>query len=164
MIFLDLRDFSGKVQAVILPNVSPEVKMIAEKLRPEWVVEINAKVNSRPERNIKKVLNEKTGVEEIILNGDLELEVLDIKVLNEAETPAFDISTNGLEINEEVRLEKKYLDMRRSRIQNNLRLRSKVQNFLRNQFLEKDFVEVETPILTNPTPEGARSYIVPSRI
>jgi len=164
MIFLDLRDFSGKVQAVILPNVSPEVKMIAERLRPEWVVEINAKVNARPERNIKKVLNEKTGIEEIILNGDLELEVLDIKVLNEAETPAFDISTNGLEINEEVRLEKKYLDMRRSRIQNNLRLRSKVQNFLRSEFLEKDFVEVETPILTNPTPEGARSYIVPSRV
>jgi aspartyl-tRNA synthetase len=82
----------------------------------------------------------------------------------EAETPAFDISSDGKEINEEIRLEKKYLDMRRERIQNNLRLRSKVQNFLRKEFLDRDFVEVETPILTNPTPEGARSYIVPSRL
>lgn len=153
LIFLDLRDFSGKVQAVVLPN-HEEAKMVAEKVRPEWVIEVKAQVNKRPERNIK----------EGVLNGELELEVLEIKVLNEAETPAFDISTDGKEVNEEVRLEKKYLDMRRERIQNNLRLRSKVQNFLRREFLERDFVEVETPILTNPTPEGARSYIVPSRL
>lgn len=153
LIFLDIRDFSGKVQAVVLPNYE-EAKLVAEKLRPEWVVEVEAKVNERPERNKK----------EGVLNGDLELEVLNIKVLNEAETPAFDISTDGKEINEEIRLEKKYLDMRRARIQENLRLRSKVQNFLRKEFLARDFVEVETPILTNPTPEGARSYVVPSRL
>ncbi len=153
LIFLDIRDFSGKVQAVILPN-QEEAKIVAERLRSEWVIEVSAKVNKRPERNIK----------EGVLNGDLELEVLNIKVLNEAETPAFDISTDGKEINEEIRLEKKYLDMRRDRIQDNLRIRSKVQNFLRKEFLERDFVEVETPILTNPTPEGARSYVVPSRI
>ncbi len=153
LIFLDIRDFSGKVQAVVLPNYG-EAKMVAEKLRPEWVVEILAKVNQRPERNRK----------EGVLNGDLELEVLSIQVLNEAETPAFDISTDGKEISEDVRLEKKYLDMRRERIQNNLRVRSKVQNFLRKEFLARDFVEIETPILTNPTPEGARSYIVPSRL
>lgn len=153
LIFLDLRDFSGKVQAVVLPN-QEEVKIIAEKLRPEWVVEILAKVNPRPERNIK----------EGVLNGKLELEILSIKVLNEAVTPAFDIATDGKDINEEVRLEKKYLDMRRERIQNNLRLRSSAQNYLRNELLKMDFVEVETPILTNPTPEGARSYIVPSRL
>ncbi len=154
LIFLDFRDFSGKVQGVVLPGVAEEAKATAEKLRPEWVVEIKGKVNARPERNIK----------EGVLNGELELEVIDIKVLNEAETPAFDISGDGKEINEEIRLEKKYLDMRRERIQNNLRLRSKVQNFLRKEFLDRDFVEVETPILTNPTPEGARSYIVPSRL
>lgn len=153
LIFLDIRDFSGKVQAVVLPNYE-EAKMVAEKLRPEWVVEILAKVNQRPERNRK----------EGVLNGDLELEVLSIQVLNEAETPAFDISTDGKEISEDVRLEKKYLDMRRERIQNNLRVRSKVQNFLRKEFLARDFVEIETPILTNPTPEGARSYVVPSRL
>ncbi|MEA4910555.1 Aspartate--tRNA(Asp) ligase [bioreactor metagenome] len=153
LIFLDIRDFSGKVQAVVLPNYE-EAKLVAEKLRPEWVIEVKAKVNERPERNKK----------EGVLNGELELEVLNIKVLNEAETPAFDISTDGKEINEEIRLEKKYLDMRRARIQENLRLRSKVQNFLRKEFLARDFVEVETPILTNPTPEGARSYVVPSRL
>ena len=153
LIFLDIRDFSAKVQAVVLPNYE-EAKMVAEKLRPEWVVEISAKVNQRPERNRK----------EGVLNGDLELEVLSIQVLNEAETPAFDISTDGKEISEDVRLEKKYLDMRRERIQNNLRIRSKVQNFLRKEFLARDFVEIETPILTNPTPEGARSYVVPSRL
>lgn len=153
LIFLDIRDFSGKVQAVVLPN-QEEAKAIAEKLRSEWVIEVKAKVNERPEKNKK----------EGVLNGELELEVLEIKVLNEAETPAFDISTDGKEINEEVRLEKKYLDMRRERIQRNLRIRSKVQNFLRKEFLARDFVEVETPILTNPTPEGARSYVVPSRL
>lgn len=153
LIFLDIRDFSGKVQAVVLPNYE-EVKSVAEKLRNEWVVEVRAKVNKRPEKNIK----------EEVLNGDIELEVVDIKVLSEAETPAFDISGDGKDINEEIRLEKKYLDMRRDRIQNNLRLRSKVQNFLRKEFLDRDFVEVETPILTNPTPEGARSYVVPSRL
>jgi aspartyl-tRNA synthetase len=154
MIFLDLRDFSGKVQAVVLPNVLDEAKAVAEKLRSEWVVEVTAKVNARPERNVKAD----------VLNGELELEVLNIKVLNEAETPAFDISTDGKEVNEEVRLEKKYLDMRRGRIQKNLRMRSEIQNFLRGEFIAKDFVEVETPILTNPTPEGSRSYIVPSRL
>ena len=159
LIFLDIRDYSGRVQCVVLPN-HEEAKIVAEKLRSEWVVEINGKVNIRPERNIKK--DEATG--EVLLNGELELEVLSINVLNEAETPAFDISGDGKEINEEIRLEKKYLDMRRDRIQNNLRLRSKVQNFLRKEFLDRGFVEVETPILTNPTPEGARSYVVPSRI
>lgn len=153
LIFLDLRDYTGKVQAVVLSN-QDEAKNIAEKLRPEWVVQVKGKVNPRPEKNIKRE----------VLNGELELEVLEIQVLNEAETPAFDIGTDGKEINEEVRLEKKYLDMRRARIQNNLRLRSKVQNFLRQELLAEDFVEVETPILTNPTPEGARSYIVPSRL
>ena len=159
LIFLDLRDYTGKIQAVVLPSLDLEIKTIAEKLRSEWVVEIKGKINRRPEKNIKK---DDEG--NIILNGDIEMEVLEIKILNEAETPAFDISTDGKEINEEVRLEKKYLDMRRARIQNNLRIRSKVQNFLRQEFLNRDFVEVETPILTNPTPEGARSFIVPSRL
>ena len=96
LIFLDIRDFSGKVQAVVLPNYE-EVKSVAEKLRNEWVVEVRAKVNKRPEKNIK----------EEVLNGDIELEVVDIKVLSEAETPAFDISGDGKDINEEIRLEKK---------------------------------------------------------
>ena len=153
MVFLDLRDVTGKVQAVVLPN-HVEALGIAEKVRPEWVLAVTAKVNKRPEKNIKTD----------IINGDVELEVLSIEVLNEAETPAFDVSSDGREIGEENRLEKKYLDQRRPRIQRNIRMRHQVINYVRNYFNEHGFIEVDTPLLTNPTPEGSRSYLVPSRI
>jgi len=159
LIFFDFRDYTGKIQAVILPNVSAELKSIAEKLRDEWVVAVTGKLNLRPEKNIK--YNE-TG--EVAMNGNLELEIVQIEILNEAETPVFTLHSDGKEINEEIRLEKKYLDLRRPRMQNNLRIRSRVQNFLRQELLTRDFVEVETPLLTNPTPEGARNYVVPSRL
>lgn len=153
MVFLDLRDASGKVQAVVLQN-HEEALVKAQILRPEWVVAVMAIVNKRPEKNIK----------EGVVNGDVELEVLDIEVLNEANTPAFDISTDGHEVGEEVRLEYRYLDQRRARIQNNLRTRHKVIKYIRDYFDKENFVEIETPLLTNPTPEGSRSYLVPSRI
>jgi aspartyl-tRNA synthetase len=153
MVFLDLRDATGKVQAVVLPN-HEEALEFAQKVRPEWVLSVKAQVNKRPEKNIK------AGV----LNGDIELEVLAITILNEAETPGFDISTDGYEVNEEVRLEKKYLDQRRARIQNNIRTRYKVMKFVRDELDAQNFLEIETPLLTNPTPEGSRSYLVPSRI
>lgn len=153
MVFLDLRDVTGRVQAVVLPNHT-EALEVAQKVRPEWVVEVAAQVNKRPERNVK------AGV----LNGDVELEVLAITVLNEAETPAFDISTDGYEVSEDVRMEKKYLDQRRARVQRNIRMRHKVIKFLRDEFDAHNFLEIETPLLTNPTPEGSRSYLVPSRI
>lgn len=153
MVFLDLRDVTGKVQAVVLPN-HEEALAVAQKVRPEWVLEVMAQVNRRPERNVK----------EGVINGDIELEVLAIKVLNEAETPGFDISTDGYEVSEEVRLEKKYLDQRRARMQRNIRMRHKVIKFLRDQFDAQGFLEIETPLLTNPTPEGSRSYLVPSRL
>ncbi len=153
MVFLDLRDVTGKVQAVVLPNHT-EALDVAQKLRPEWVVAVTAQVNKRPEKNIKKD----------VINGDVELEVLSIEVLNEATTPAFDISTDGYEVGEEVRLEYKYLDQRRARIQRNIITRHKVIKYVRDYFDKENFIEVETPLLTNPTPEGSRSYIVPSRI
>ena len=153
MVFLDLRDVTGKVQAVVLPNHT-EALEVAQKLRTEWVVEIKAIVNKRPERNIKAG----------ILNGDIELEVLNISVLNEAETPAFDISTAGYEVGEDVRLEKKYLDLRRERMQRNIKMRHKVIKYIRDYLDRENFLEIETPLLTNPTPEGSRSYIVPSRL
>jgi aspartyl-tRNA synthetase len=118
------------------------------------VVEVTGVVNKRPEKNIKQG----------VINGDVELEVLSITVLNEATTPAFDISTDGYEVNEEVRLEKKYLDHRRARMQRNIRMRHKVMKFLRDEFDARGFLEIETPLLTNPTPEGSRSYLVPSRL
>lgn len=153
MVFLDLRDVTGKVQAVVLPNHEAALS-VAQQLRTEWVVEVTGVVNKRPEKNIKAD----------VLNGAIELEVLSITVLNEASTPAFDISTDGYEVNEEVRLEKKYLDHRRARMQRNIRTRHKVMKFLRDEFDARGFLEIETPLLTNPTPEGSRSYLVPSRL
>ena len=153
MVFLDLRDVTGKVQAVVLPTRT-EALVVAQVLRTEWVVEVKAVVNKRPERNIK----------EGILNGDVELEVLSIVVLNEAMTPSFDLSTSGYEVGEEIRLEKKYLDLRRTRMQHNISMRHKVIKHIRDSLDDQNFLEIETPLLTNPTPEGSRSYLVPSRI
>lgn len=153
MVFLDLRDVTGKVQAVVLPN-HVEALEVAQKVRPEWILSVTAQVNKRPEKNIK------VGV----IGGDVELEVLAIEILNEATTPVFDISTDGYEVGEEVRLEYKYLDQRRARIQNNIKMRHKVVKYIRDYFDEHNFLEVETPLLTNPTPEGSRSYLVPSRV
>jgi aspartyl-tRNA synthetase len=153
MVFLDLRDRSGKIQAVVLPS-HQEALAVAQKIRPEWVVAIGGKVNKRPEKNIKPG----------VINGDVELEVFSIEVLNEATTPAFDIATDGYEVGEEVRMEHKYLDQRRGRIQRNIRTRHKLINFIRSYLDKENFIEVETPLLTNPTPEGSRSFIVPSRV
>lgn len=153
LIFLDVRDMTGTVQVVVLPN-HIEAKETAEKLRSEWVVEITAKVNKRPDNMVKK--------DE--LNGELELEALEIKILNSAETPAFDVLSDGREIGEEGRLTYRYLDLRRPRMQKNLRNRHKVIKLVRD-FLDKNgFVEIETPMFTKSTPEGSRDFVVPSRI
>lgn len=153
MVFLDLRDISGKVQAVALP-MHPEALEAAQKVRPEWVLAVRGNVNKRPEKNVKAEVQ----------NGDIELEILSIEVLNEAETPAFDISSDGRDINEEVRLAKRYLDLRRPRMQRNIKERHRIIKFLRDKLDAYGFYEIETPLLTAPTPEGSRSYLVPSRI
>jgi len=152
LIFLDIRDFSGMVQSVVLP-ASPAMET-AKMLRPEWVIEMKGKVNERPEKN----RNEDED------NGDIELEVLDIKVLNEAETPAIDVGSDGKEIGDESRLEHRYLDLRRPRMQKNIRMRHAVAKFIRDYLDKKGFFEIETPYLTKSTPEGARDYIVPARL
>lgn len=153
MIFLDIRDSSGKVQSVILPNQT-EALETAKELRTEWVVEVTGKVNERPEKN-------KNPEQE---NGSIELEVLSIKVLNPAETPVFDVGSDGKEIGEESRLANRYLDLRRSRLQKNIRMRHKVAKLLRDLLDQEGFAEIETPLLTKSTPEGARDYIVPARL
>src|SRR3989344_3687247 len=153
MIFFDFRDMTGSVQGVILPNAK-EAHAVGEKVRPEWVVEVKGKVNERPAKNVQK---EKQ-------NGNIELEILSITVLNESETLPFDIAGDGKEIGEEIRLKYKYVDLRRARLQKNIRNRHKVLQFMRNYLTDKGFTEIETPILTKSTPEGARDYIVPSRL
>jgi aspartyl-tRNA synthetase len=153
LIFFDFRDMSGYVQGVILPNAA-EAHEVGAKLRPEWVVEVTGKINKRPDKNIQ---SEKQ-------NGDIELEILSIIVLNEAETPPFDISGDGREISEELRLKYRYLDLRRPRLQRNIRMRDKIITFFRDYMHKNNFVEIETPILTKGTPEGSREYLVPSRL
>ncbi len=153
MVFLDLRDMSGKVQAVVLPSHT-EALEVAQRVRPEWVVSVTAKINKRPEKNIKAD----------VLNGDIELEVLSIEVLNEAQTPPMDVSSDGREIGEETRLKYRYLDLRRPRMQNNFNMRHKATLHIRNFYSKEGFLEIETPLLTKSTPEGSRDYIVPSRL
>jgi aspartyl-tRNA synthetase len=152
MIFFDFRDMTGKVQGVVLPGSA--AKEVAEKVRSEWVVEVSGKVNSRPPKNIQA---EKQ-------NGDIELEILSMSVLNEAETPAFDIHSDTREVSEEVRLKYRYIDLRGERLQKNIRNRAKVLTHIRNFLSNIEFTEIETPLLTKSTPEGARDFIVPSRL
>lgn len=153
LIFIDLRDVSGKVQMVALPS-HKEAYSAAEKVRPEWVLSVSGIVNKRPD----KMVNPKEP------NGSVELEITSIEVLNEAETPPFDIRGDGREISEEVRLKYRYLDLRRPRMQANIRMRDKVITFFRDYMHRHGFVEIETPILMKGTPEGAREYVVPSRL
>lgn len=152
MVFMDFRDRSGKVQGVVLPG-SPAIDT-AKEVRTEWVVAVTGKVNERPEKMRK----------EGIMNGDIELEVLNITVLNQAETPVFDISNDTREVSEEVRLKYRYLDLRSDRLQKNIRMRHRIAKHVRDFLDNEGFIEVETPILTKSTPEGARDYVVPSRL
>jgi aspartyl-tRNA synthetase len=153
LIFIDLRDVSGKVQMVALPS-NAEALAEASKLRTEWVIAVRGKVNKRPEKNIK----------EGVLNGEIEIEILNIEILNEAETPAFPVNENSSGVGEDVRLKYRYLDLRTERMQKNISLRHQLIRYIRNYLSDRNFAEIETPILTKSTPEGARDYVVPSRL
>ncbi|MDD4761468.1 MAG: aspartate--tRNA ligase [Candidatus Pacebacteria bacterium] len=153
LIFIDLRDRSGMTQVVFLPG-NAEAHKTAEEIRPEWVVKIKGSVNRRPDNMVNKDME----------TGEFEIEALEIEILNKAETPPIEIQNDGYEIGEEIRMKYRYLDLRRNRLQKNIRKRAKIMSFVRS-FLEKnDFIEIETPILTKSTPEGARDYLVPSRV
>lgn len=152
LVFIDLRDMTGKIQMVALPNHA-EAHATAQRVRTEWVIEVTGKINQRPPRNAKPGLN-----------GDIEMEILGITILNESETPVFDLSTSGMEVNEETRLTYRYVDLKRERLQRNIRIRHRIIKTIRDYLDARDFTEVETPILTKSTPEGARDYVVPSRI
>ncbi len=153
LIFIDIRDMSGKVQTVALPN-NAEAHQVSTRLRSEWVVEILGIVNKRPERMITKGDP----------NGHIELELKKITVLNESATPPLDVNGDGHEIGEEVRLKYRYLDLRRPRMQKNIRARDAIITFFREYMHKNGFVEIETPILMKGTPEGSREYVVPSRL
>ncbi|MFH1671618.1 MAG: aspartate--tRNA ligase, partial [Candidatus Portnoybacteria bacterium] len=149
---IDLRDRSGIIQLVFLPK-NNTLYELANMLRSEWVIEVEGKVNKRPDN----MINEK------IPTGKVEIEVTDLTVLNPAKTPPFEISEEK-EINEEIRLKYRYLDLRRPKMRRNLFVRHKVIKLIRDFLDKRGFLEIETPILTKSTPEGARDYLVPSRM
>ncbi len=149
IIFIDLRDASGIMQVVLKPDKFPE----AEKIRSEWVLQIKGKVKERPD----SMINDK------IVTGKVELEATNLTILSEAETVPFEVLGDGKDINEEIRMKYRYLDIRRERMRDNLKIRHKITHFFRSFLTEKDFIEVETPILSKSTPEGARDFLVPSR-
>jgi len=156
IIFIDLRDKSGILQVVFAPQQSSANNFpyeLAKKIRPEWVIEAVGEISRRP----KGMENPK------IATGQIELAPRDLKVLSKAKTLPFTIDTAGYEIKEEKRLKYRYLDLRRKRLRKNLEVRQKVIQFIRGFLQKEGFLEVETPILTKSTPEGARDFLVPSR-
>ena len=152
LIFIDLRDREGIMQLVINPeNVDKEVMETAESLRSEYVIEVTGKVEARTQANDK------------LATGTVELHVETLTILNTAKTTPFEIK-DGIEANDDTRLRYRYLDLRRPEMLANLKLRAKVTHSIRNYLDELEFIDVETPFLTKSTPEGARDYLVPSRV
>lgn len=151
--FIDLRDRSGIVQVVANPETSPEAHALISDARSEWVLQVEGKVRMRPEGMQNPELP----------TGDIEIEIQSIQILNPARTPPFSINEET-EVDENVRLKYRYLDLRRERMRKNLELRHQVVKYIRDYLDERGFWEIETPILFKTTPEGARDYLVPSRV
>jgi len=149
LIFIDLRDRSGLAQVVLTPQIKD-----ASDLRLEYVVEIIGKVKERP---VSMVNNDQP-------NGAYEIEATALRILNKSEPVPFPIDTDGYEQSEDLRMKYRYLDLRRERMRRNLKAKHEASQFIRNYLTEKGFWEVETPILTKSTPEGARDFLVPSRL
>lgn len=152
LVFMDLRDRTGLLQVVFTPKAADYE--LAQKLRGEWVIRITGLVKERPE----KMQNPE------LATGLVELEPRSLEVLAESETAPLPLDTDGYEIGEDTRHEWRYLDLRRPRMARNLKARHDASLFVRNWLSEQGFTEVETPILTKSTPEGARDYVVPSRL
>ncbi|MGX7049056.1 aspartyl-tRNA synthetase [Lactococcus piscium] len=152
LIFIDLRDREGIMQLVVNPElVSKDVLTMAEGLRGEFVIEVTGAVNARTQANDK------------LATGQVELEVTSLSILNAAKTTPFEIK-DGLEASDETRMRYRYLDLRRPEMLTNFKLRHQVTKSIRHYLDDLDFIDVETPMLTKSTPEGARDYLVPSRI
>jgi len=152
VIFLDVRDIKGICQAVVNPDQKDSFKL-AESIRNEFVVQITGKVRKRLEGTVNKTMH----------TGEIEIEVNIINILSKANTPVFPIDEYQ-EVNEDVRLKNRVLDLRRPEMNERIITRSKITSLIRNFLDDNDFNEIETPILTKATPEGARDYILPSRV
>tara|TARA_Y100000287_G_scaffold5157_1_gene4230 strand:+ start:1644 stop:3407 length:1764 start_codon:yes stop_codon:yes gene_type:complete len=152
VIFLDIRDLEGICQAVIDPS-NEEAFSLADKCRSEFVIKIKGSVRERPEGTVNSKMK----------TGEIEIEVSELEVLNSAATPAFPLD-DYQDVNEDVRLKNRILDLRRPEMNNRILKRSKIVSTIRNFLEGRSFNEIETPILTRATPEGARDYILPSRV
>ncbi|HEY4355338.1 MAG TPA: aspartate--tRNA ligase [Acidobacteriaceae bacterium] len=153
LIFLDLRDRTGITQVVLDKSVSPEAHAKAEAARPEFVVAVTGTVRERGEGLSNPKMD----------TGDIEVVGRELLLLNDAKTPPFSPSEDAI-ANEEVRLKYRYLDLRRVEMQKNFAVRSRVAMAIRNYLVDQGFLEIETPFMTRSTPEGARDYLVPSRV
>ncbi|HUV94478.1 MAG TPA: aspartate--tRNA ligase [Anaerolineae bacterium] len=153
LIFVDLRDRWGITQVVFNPMIAEDAHRIAAKTRNEYVILVRGEVSQRPEG----LSNPR------MATGEIEVTAHEIELLNEARNPAFYINEET-EVDETLRLRYRYLDLRRARMQRNIMLRHRVVRFIRDYLSERDFIEIETPILIKSTPEGARDYVVPSRL
>ena len=152
VIFLDIRDLEGICQAVIDPS-NEEAFSLADKCRSEFVIQIKGSVRERPEGTVNSKMK----------TGEIEIEVSELEVLNSAATPAFPLD-DYQDVNEDVRLKNRIIDLRRPEMNNRILKRSKIVSTIRNFLEGRSFNEIETPILTRATPEGARDYILPSRV
>ncbi|MBU1131004.1 aspartate--tRNA ligase [Patescibacteria group bacterium] len=155
IVFVDLRDRSGIVQIVLVPSeLDKESEQISKSIKPEYVLEIEGEVQKRGDKQINKELP--TGTVEVLAKS--------VKILSESQTPPFEIDNEDRQANEELRLKYRYLDLRHERMKNNMVKRHQMIKFFRDNLNDQGFIEVQTPILTKSTPEGARDYLVPSRV
>lgn len=154
LIFIDLRDREGIAQLVINQETVPDVHSKARDVRNEWVIQVRGLVHQRPAGMVNPNLP----------TGEIEVEVTGIEILNPAKNPPFYINKEEENLDEALRMRYRYLDLRRERMQHNIILRHEVIRFIRNYLAERGFMEIETPFLFKTTPEGARDYLVPSRV
>ena len=154
LIFLDLRDKTGLIQIVINPKVAPEAHALTQEIRNEFVLEIEGLIKARDAKQINPAMP----------TGKIEVEVTKLNILSRAQALPFEVNDDTKKVNEEVRLKYRYLDLRSERMTKNIRLRHQVTTMAREYLNKQGFIEIETPLLTKTSPEGARDFLVPSRM
>ncbi|HCY5430075.1 TPA: aspartate--tRNA ligase [Staphylococcus aureus] len=154
LIFVDLRDREGIVQVVFNPEFSEEALKIAETVRSEYVVEVQGTVTKRDPETVNPKIK----------TGQVEVQVTNIKVINKSETPPFSINEENVNVDENIRLKYRYLDLRRQELAQTFKMRHQITRSIRQYLDDEGFFDIETPVLTKSTPEGARDYLVPSRV
>ncbi|MBA8763191.1 aspartate--tRNA ligase [Staphylococcus coagulans] len=154
LIFVDVRDREGYVQVVFNPDFSEEALKVAERIRSEYVVEITGTVTKRNPETVNPKIK----------TGQIEVQAKSIEIINQSETPPFSINEDNVNVDENIRLKYRYLDLRREKLAQTFKMRHQITKSIRTFLDDQDFYDVETPVLTKSTPEGARDYLVPSRV